>query len=231
MASLEDDGEEGALQGGGPAHDRRSPEAPILPAGELAQGAAPKPDVVVDGGAPLETPQTPQAREVDENVVLYGEPEAPPLGAAEGGINETQRAVMTARLMHPDATPRKLAEISGTSTQQVSRILAMPAVRRVMAPILDKHNASLEDCAEAIGGALKATKKTRIVFEGMVTGEYEDPDHKARLDAAELGMKGHGAIDSKDTVSDVHVSLSDEQLAKIAIGAAVVSDYIQRGPR
>lgn len=231
MASLEDDGQEGALPGAGPAHDRHTPEAPILPAGELAQGAAPKPDVVVDGGAPLAPKEAPAPREVDENVVLYGEPEAPPLGAGEGGLNETQRAVMNARLMHPDATPRKLAEIAGTSTNQVSRILALPAVRRVMAPILDKHNASLEECAEAIGGALKATKKVRLVSEGAVVAEYEDPDHKIRLEAAELGMKGHGAIDSKDTVSDVHVSLSDEQLAKIAIGAAMVSDFIQRGPR
>lgn len=225
MADLEDEG--GDVPGASPVSGGLPTEAGGVPTPGMAQGTPQEP--VVEVGRQEVDEKTP--REIEENVALTGNPAALSLASGNPEITERQRAIAIARLTNPTAPPEKLAELTGTTTRQVAAALAAPAVRRMMAPILDRHNAGLEECAKAIGEALKAEKKTYVTWEGAITAERADPDHKTRLDAAELGMKGHGALDNKDTVSDVHVTLTDEALAKIAIGVAKVSDFLQRGPK
>ena len=226
MASLEDEAG-GVVSGAGAPDGGRAAAPGDVPAPELAQGGAPKPDLGVDRAARLASPQ---AREVDDNVVLYGEPAAPPLSAADGGITETERAIATHRMTHPDATPAQIAEATGTTKSVVTRVLNTPAVRRFMSPILDEQGASLREAAKAIGDALKAEKVQRFAYKGDIVEACPEPDHDVRVKAAKVAMEGHGALEPAPAVNINMVNLTDQQLAEIAAGKKTLADFTPTRP-
>lgn len=222
MATLDD--EAGELPGASSADGGREAAAGSVPPDVLAQGAAQEPELDVERKAV----QPPAAREIGENVVLYGEPGVP--ADPNAGMTGTQRAIAQYRLEHPEATTAMIAAACGTDKGTVTKAMRTPAVLRFMTPILDAAGADLKACAEAVGRGLQAKKKTYATFEGNITDEREDPDHKVQLDAAKLGMEAHGALEEKAPVNINLVGLTDQQLAAIASGEKRVEDFIETKP-
>lgn len=236
MADLED--EAGAVPGAGPTDDRRAPAAGGVPAGDVAPGSAQKPALRLDGQARVETPKKAgnvvrpdlPTKEIHENTIVSGEPNAPPLSAREGGLTKIQRAVADYKMRHPDAEHEQVANAVGVNQSTVAKALVNPKVRTYMSPYLDRAGATLEKAAEVVAGAHSAEKETPVTWEGEITDTHKQPDHKVRLEAAKLSMQAHGVLAADGLHIHQELHLTDEQLVLVATGKARMSDFARTRP-
>ena len=119
----------------------------------------------------------------------------------------------------------------GVDADDLARKLAgSPAARLYLAGILDAEGATLKATARVIADAHKADVITYFQKDGKVTATKIDTDHRTRLAAGELNLKARGELREGAQVQvNMYAELTDEQLAKIALGQASPGDFIPKG--
>ena len=152
-----------------------------------------------------------------------------------GELTDRQRAAVEIKLAEPGIKHSELAERAGfASVQSLRKSMATPQVRNYLSAALDAAGARIEDSAKVIAEAHAATKVTHFSFQGNVTDEREDIDHRMRLDAAELNLEARGELHKNAAIAqqnNMYVNLTDQQLAAIASGAAKAADFMGHGHR
>lgn len=124
---------------------------------------------------------------------------------------------------------QKTADATGLKSKQaVSAMVRKPIMRAYLATFLDEAGATLESAAKVIADAQQAKDTKLFSYEGRVTDTVELVDHKTRLDAAKMNLQARGQLkDGANVQVSIYASLTDEQLAQIAVGAAAPEEFIE----
>jgi len=235
MATLEDE-EEAAVPGTCPADPGGQAAAPDLPTGDLASRPAPEQGLGVDGlpvsppaKAPRKVKLTRPDREPlekDQNEIVTGNPPAPPLTAAEGGLSQNEEDIAGWRMRDPKMTIAEIGHMTRLPNKTVKRALEQPAVKRYMSVYLNAAGAKLEESARVIFEAHNAKKVTRPSYMGKFGDAVEDIDHGTRLEAAKLNMQAQGALEEKGTELSQYQNFTDCQIQLIITGQARPEDFL-----
>lgn len=134
-------------------------------------------------------------------------------------LTKRQQEIADAHIADPTKPQSEIAKEFGTTQPQVSKTLNLPHVKVHIESMLDAAGATVRKSAEVIAHAHKAMDTKLVTHKGVLTKAVSLVDHQTRLRAAELNLEVRGYLDKGSKQSmNVFMSLSDEQLALIAVG-------------
>lgn len=128
-------------------------------------------------------------------------------------------------------TLEEIATKSGLPLDRVRAVMTIPQIRGYFSKHLDDAGATLEASAKVIAEAHGARKMAVVSYLGEANVIDAGPDHKIRLDGAELNLKVRGELKGDGQSINLFMDLSDEKLAQIADGRLDPATLIDVGPR
>lgn len=122
-------------------------------------------------------------------------------------------------------------EIGYKSAAAAERALQNPVVKSHVVAELDRAGATLGATAKVIAEAHEAKEIKFFSYEGVVRDQREVVDHSTRLRAAELNLEVRGELKQAgvNVTFNKFGELTDEQLAKIALGQEVPTHLLPQG--
>lgn len=146
-------------------------------------------------------------------------------------LTDRQALISEAFLENGGKITEQDAEAAGYASLTTAKAaLQNPTLKAHLSNYLDDAGATLRKSAEVIAGAHDATETKFFAFEGEVRDEKTVVDHKTRLSAAKLNLEARGELNSGVNVTfNKFGDLTDEELAKIALGQAPANRFLPGG--